>query len=154
MATIPTLETERLILRAHTVADFDRYAEMWVEPDVVRFIGGAPFSREDSWSRFLRHAGVWHHMGFGFFAIEEKETGHFVGEAGFHDLHRTMQPSNGTSISADEINRSSYADSMLRRVRRFRLSSQIRTAVLNWSRLDGASFHIGGRKRNLPITRS
>ena len=97
---IPTLETERLILRAHTVADFDRYAEMWMEPDVVRFIGGAPFSREDSWSRFLRHAGVWHHMGFGFFAIEEKATGQFVGEAGFHDLHRAMQPSLDGTLEA------------------------------------------------------
>jgi RimJ/RimL family protein N-acetyltransferase len=29
-------------------------------------------------------------MGFGFFAIEEKETGHFVGEAGFHDLRRNI----------------------------------------------------------------
>ena len=100
MTMIPTLETERLILRAHTVADFDRYAEMWMEPDVVRFIGGVPFSREDSWSRFLRHAGVWHHMGFGFFAIEEKETGQFVGEAGFHDLHRAMQPSVEGTLEA------------------------------------------------------
>ncbi|TJX38082.1 MAG: GNAT family N-acetyltransferase, partial [Mesorhizobium sp.] len=28
-----------------------------------------------------------------FWAIEEKATGHFIGEAGFHDLKRDMQPS-------------------------------------------------------------
>lgn len=97
---IPLLETERLILRAHKTADFDRYAEMWTEPEVVRFIGGSPFTREDSWSRFLRHAGVWEHLGFGFFAIEEKATGLFVGEAGFHDLHRELEPSIEGTLEA------------------------------------------------------
>jgi RimJ/RimL family protein N-acetyltransferase len=97
---IPVIETERLVLRAHKAADFDRYAEMWAEPGVARFIGGVPFSREDSWSRFLRQAGVWQHLGFGFFAIEEKATGLFVGEAGFHDLHRQMEPSIEGTLEA------------------------------------------------------
>lgn len=89
---IPTLETERLILRPHRLSDFDTYVEMWADADVVRFMGGKPFDRESSWSRFLRHAGIWQHLGFGFFAIEEKATGLFVGEAGFHDLRRDITP--------------------------------------------------------------
>jgi RimJ/RimL family protein N-acetyltransferase len=89
---IPTIETERLILRPHRLDDFEAYAEMWADPDVVRFIGGKPFDREASWSRFLRQAGIWQVLGFGFFAIEEKETGRFAGEAGFHDLRRSMDP--------------------------------------------------------------
>lgn len=97
---IPRLETERLILRPHQPDDFDSYADMWSEPDVVRFIGGRPFTREESWSRMLRQAGLWQHMGFGFFAIEEKETGRFIGEAGFHDLKRTMSPSLEGTLEA------------------------------------------------------
>jgi RimJ/RimL family protein N-acetyltransferase len=97
---IPTLETERLILRPHRLEDFDAYVEMWADPDVVRFIGGKPFDRELSWSRFLRHAGVWQHLGFGFFAIEEKETGRFAGEAGFHDLRRNVDPSVEGTLEA------------------------------------------------------
>lgn len=97
---VPTLETERLILRPHRLEDFDRYVEMWSDPDVVRFIGGQPFSRESSWSRFVRQAGLWQLLGFGFFAIEEKETGHFIGEAGFHDLHRTLSPSIEGTLEA------------------------------------------------------
>src|SRR5262249_40374115 len=97
---IPTIETERLVLRPHQLSDFQRYTEMWAAPDVVRFLGGKPYSREASWSRFLRHAGIWHHLGFGFFAIEEKETGLFVGEAGFHDLHRTMEPALEGTLEA------------------------------------------------------
>ena len=97
---IPTLETERLVLRPLRLSDFDAYVEMWSDPDVVRFIGGQPFAREDTWSRFLRMAGGWHHLGFGFFAIEEKATGLFVGEAGFHDLRRNIDPSIEGTLEA------------------------------------------------------
>lgn len=32
-------------------------------------------------------------IGYGFWAVEEKATGRFIGEAGFHDLKRDIQPS-------------------------------------------------------------
>lgn len=97
---IPTIETERLILRPHRVDDFDAYAEMWADPDVVRFISGKPFDREASWGRFLRQAGIWQVLGFGAFAIEEKETGRYAGEAGFHDLRRSIEPSIEGTLEA------------------------------------------------------
>ena len=90
---IPTLETPRLRLRAYRREDFDAYAALWAEPAVVRFIGGTPLSREAAWIRFLRQIGLWYHLGFGFFALEDKATGAMIGEAGFHDLHRTLEPS-------------------------------------------------------------
>ncbi len=93
MADIPSLETDRLRLRAHRLDDFDAYAAMWREPSVIRFIGGAPLSREAAWVRFLRQSGLWRHLGFGFLALEDKATGALVGEAGFHDLHRDLVPS-------------------------------------------------------------
>lgn len=93
MSTLPTLETPRLRLRPYRLDDFERYATMWTEPAVVRFIGGAPLSREAAWIRFLRQIGLWHYLGFGFFAIEDRTTGVFLGECGFHDLHRTLSPS-------------------------------------------------------------
>jgi len=89
----PVIETQRTILRAHRLEDFDAYATMWADPAVTRFIGGKPRTREESWMRFLRHAGLWSLLGYGFWAIEEKATGRFVGEAGFHDLKRDMEPS-------------------------------------------------------------
>ena len=93
MTDIPTLETGRLILRPHRRDDFDAHFELWRDEDVVRFISGVPSTREQSWARLLRIAGMWHYMGFGFFAIEEKETGRFIGEAGFLEAKRDMQPS-------------------------------------------------------------
>ncbi|CCM75070.1 GNAT family N-acetyltransferase [Rhizobium mesoamericanum] len=92
MTNIPTIETARLLLRPHTVDDFSDYATMWSDEAVVRFIGGVPSTREQTWARMLRVAGMWHHMGFGFLAIEEKQSGRFIGEAGFLDMKRDMHP--------------------------------------------------------------
>lgn len=88
-----TIETERLRLRRHRANDFDSCAAMWADPVVTRYIGGKPFSREESWARLLRYAGHWELLGFGYWAIEEKETGRFVGEAGFADFQREIRPS-------------------------------------------------------------
>jgi RimJ/RimL family protein N-acetyltransferase len=91
---IPVIETARTILRAHRLDDFEDYAAMWADPAVTRFIaGGKPRTREESWLRFLRHPGMWAMIGYGFWAVEEKATGRFIGEAGFHDLKRDIQPS-------------------------------------------------------------
>lgn len=91
--SVPVLETERVILRAHRNGDFDAYAAMWADPEVTRFIGKRARTREESWLRFLRHAGCWSLVGYGFWAVEDKATGSFLGEAGFHDLKRDLEPS-------------------------------------------------------------
>lgn len=92
MVEIPTLETERLRLRPHRTNDFDDFARAFADPAVVRFLGGVPFTREQSWARFLRHVGMWHHMGFGYWALEHKLTGAFAGECGFQEVRRAMTP--------------------------------------------------------------
>ena len=97
---VPVIDTPRLILRAHALTDFDAYCALWADPDVVRFIGGNTFTREACWSRFLRHAGHWQHMGFGFLAIEERQSGRFIGEAGFHDMRREITPSIEGTLEA------------------------------------------------------
>lgn len=91
-STAPILETARTILRPHRLDDFDAYVAMWSDPKVFRFIGGRARTREESWQRFLRHAGLWSLIGYGFWAIEEKASGRFIGEAGFHDLKRDIAP--------------------------------------------------------------
>lgn len=93
MTTAPTIETDRTILRAHGLDDLEAYAALWADPVVTRFIGGRARTREEVWIRLLRYAGMWPLIGYGFWAIEEKETGHLIGEAGFHDLKRDLVPS-------------------------------------------------------------
>jgi RimJ/RimL family protein N-acetyltransferase len=91
MAEIPRLETQRLILTGPTLTDFADMAAMWADPEVVRHIGGVPFSEEDSWARLLKYVGHWQLMGFGTWMVRDKSGG-FVGEVGLFDLHRVMEP--------------------------------------------------------------
>ena len=88
----PALETPRLKLRDHRLDDFADLIAMWADPAVTRFIGGKPFTPEESWYRLLRHAGHWNLLGYGYWVIEEKATGHFIGQAGFADYKRVADP--------------------------------------------------------------
>jgi RimJ/RimL family protein N-acetyltransferase len=86
------LETDRLIMRPHVRADFDESYDMWSDPEVIRFIGGQPFSREEVWARLLRYAGHWALMGFGYWVVRDKQSGRFLGEVGFADFQRQIDP--------------------------------------------------------------
>ena len=89
---VPLIETERLRLRGHRIEDFQKSAAMWADPKVVRHIGGQSSSIQQSWARMLNYTGHWTMMGFGYWLIEEKLTGQFVGEIGFADFKRELDP--------------------------------------------------------------
>ena len=89
----PVIETERLILRGHRLGDFEALAAMWGDPDVARYIGGKPSTREESWARLLRYAGHWELLGFGFWAVESKDSAQFIGDVGFANWRRDITPS-------------------------------------------------------------
>jgi RimJ/RimL family protein N-acetyltransferase len=93
--SVPELETDRLILRPHVREDFDESYALWSDETVTRFIGGKPFSREEVWSRLLRYAGHWALLGYGYWVIREKNSGRFVGEIGFADYQRDIEPPLG-----------------------------------------------------------
>ena len=93
---VPTLETERLCLRGHRKDDHAALAAIWADPEVVRYIGGKPFTAQESWLRLLRYPGLWCLLGYGFWAIEEKAGGRLIGDIGYMDVKRDMQPPLGT----------------------------------------------------------
>lgn len=88
----PRLDTERLILRHFTVDDFHDLAAFWADPGVVKFIGGEPQSAEVSWSRLLRYIGHWQALGYGYWAVIEKQTGRYVGQFGLQEAKRDLIP--------------------------------------------------------------
>ena len=88
----PAIETPRLLLRRHRLEDFPACREMWTDRRVTQFIGGSPLSEEDAWLKFVRNAGYWPLLGFGFWVLEEKSTGAFAGEIGIAHFFRETQP--------------------------------------------------------------
>jgi RimJ/RimL family protein N-acetyltransferase len=86
----PIIETGRLILRLHRPDDLAARLAMTSDEAVVRFIGGETQDEEENWTRILRYNGHWALFGCGVFAIEEKASGAFIGEAGFADFHRGL----------------------------------------------------------------
>jgi RimJ/RimL family protein N-acetyltransferase len=79
--TVPTLETERLILRAFKVADHAPFAEMSADAELMRFVGGQ-MDAPDAWRRMAAYTGMWVLRGYGPWALQHKETGAFVGYSG------------------------------------------------------------------------
>ena len=43
--------------------------------------------------RLLRYRGLWPLLGYGYWAIREKATGRYMGDLGFADFYREMEPS-------------------------------------------------------------
>ncbi len=92
MALIPEIETERLILSKHQVSDFPALTKLWATESMVRYIGGMPSTERESWMRMLAYGGLWPLLGFGYWAVREKATGQYVGDLGFADFHRMVEP--------------------------------------------------------------
>ncbi len=78
--TIPVFETDRLILRAFTQADFEPMAAFFADPVSATY--GGPCDREDAWRKFAVYSGHWALRGYGPWALEEKASGQFVGISG------------------------------------------------------------------------
>jgi RimJ/RimL family protein N-acetyltransferase len=86
----PELLTERLRLRPHAVADYPACKALWQHPETIRFIGGKAQSDQEVWFRLLRYGGMWSLQGFGFWAIEDRATGEYLGEGGLMDARRGL----------------------------------------------------------------
>jgi RimJ/RimL family protein N-acetyltransferase len=92
---VPTLETDRLTMRAHALADLDDYVAIWSDPRTTLHVGGQSLSAEECWARFLRNIGHWALLGFGYWALVERASGRLAGEAGFANLRRGIDPPFG-----------------------------------------------------------
>jgi len=89
---IPTLETERLLLRGHRLEDFEAMVALYADPLVTAHFHGRTLTREDVWSRLLRHAGHWAAIGYGVWAVEEKQTRAYAGAVGVFEVRRDLEP--------------------------------------------------------------
>lgn len=79
--TIPTLTTERLVLRAPTMADFPAFAEFRADPVRSKGVGG-PHGTGNAFEKFAEIIGHWQLMGFGRFLVADRQTGEALGVVG------------------------------------------------------------------------
>ena len=77
------LETDRLILRMWRNEDFAAYEKMCADPEIMKYLGGRTFDRLEAWRHMAFLVGHWQLLGFGHWAVEEKESGKFIGRLGF-----------------------------------------------------------------------
>jgi len=87
------IETDRLCLRPHGLADFADCAAMWADPEITRYTIGDPAPPQRTWARILAYRGHWELLGYGYWAVEEKASSRYIGELGFADFKRDLQPS-------------------------------------------------------------
>ena len=78
---IPTLETERLILREGRDADVEALVAFYADAEASKPVGG-PLSRAEAWGRAAFNRGHWALRGYGNWVIEEKATGDYAGWSG------------------------------------------------------------------------
>ncbi|MEM7358438.1 MAG: GNAT family N-acetyltransferase [Pseudomonadota bacterium] len=76
-----TLHTERLVLRPWQADDYPALAEFYQEDANARFVGGVK-NADEAWRALAQHMGHWQLQGYGYFAVDERDTGEFVGCVG------------------------------------------------------------------------
>jgi RimJ/RimL family protein N-acetyltransferase len=79
---MPTLGTDRLLMRPFVEDDLDAYAAMMADPEVVAFLGHGPLARDAAWRNMALFLGHEQLRGWTNNAVVEKATGRLVGRCG------------------------------------------------------------------------
>lgn len=83
--TIPTVTTERLVLRAPDMRDFDTFAAFWAGPRSVSL--GGPVDRTAAFQKFCAIGGQWQLRGYGRWIVADRDTDAPLGIVGiFHPV--------------------------------------------------------------------
>jgi len=123
------IETERLILRKiDPDRDFDAWARAMADENTVRYLGTAPMDRAQAWRSMATAIGHWSIRGYGFFSLEHKDTGQWVGRVGPWYPEGWPAPEVGWTISPDHL-RKGYASEAAR------ASIDYAFNTLGWSRV-------------------
>ena len=78
------IETDRLVLRPFAPGDVEAHVAMMQDPKTASFLtpDGEPRAYGDEWRAAASYLGHWQIRGYGFFSVDEKETGEWVGRVG------------------------------------------------------------------------
>lgn len=88
MVDIPTLTTERLILRPMAMDDWPEYAAL-MQSDRAIFMCG-PHTRAEAWGMFCQDIAQWSLLGLGALMFDERTSGKCLGQIGIN--HGPLDP--------------------------------------------------------------
>lgn len=108
---IPTLETDRLIMRAFEEKDAAALHKIESDEEMTRFTGGVR-TQDDAWRYMAAMLGHWNLRGFGPFALEEKETGALVGYCGPWATPKFPEPEICYTLSRDHQGKGYAAEAL------------------------------------------
>ena len=80
MTQIPTLQTDRLVLRVPKPSDYPAYHALMAAPAAEMM--GAPYDAETSWMAFGAEVGTWAPLGFGSWTLCRSGSDAFIGMVG------------------------------------------------------------------------
>lgn len=77
------IETDRLILREIDMErDFEPWCKAHADEETVRYLGGEVLEPAKVWRQMASIIGHWQIRGYGFFSVEDKASGDWVGHVG------------------------------------------------------------------------
>lgn len=87
---VPRIETQRLLLRELRMSDFEAYATHAADPDAQKFTSGA-VDRRAAWRQLAAMTGQWLLTRAGWWGVELRATGEWVGTVGAFIRETTLQ---------------------------------------------------------------
>jgi len=99
MTSIPTLNTERLVMRAPGPQDFEAYVEFRMSDRAVGV--GGPFTRSQAFDHMCELLGHWPMRGFGRWMVADKTTDQPLGIVGLMYPESWPEPEIAWSVFAD-----------------------------------------------------
>ncbi len=94
MTQIPSISTDRLILRAPKAADFEALAAFYAEPARAAGFGGT-LARDKAWRWFASLWGHWALRGYGYWVFADKDTDVGLGLCGVWEPEGWPEPEIG-----------------------------------------------------------
>jgi ribosomal-protein-alanine N-acetyltransferase len=123
---IPTLETDRLVLRAPEARDFDTYAG-FLASDRTAGIGG-PRTRDQAFQEFCGLIGHWHIRGYGRWLVADRRTDEPLGSVGLMYPESWPEPEIAWSLFENAEGRGIAYEAAIR-------SRQFAYETLGWHRI-------------------
>jgi ribosomal-protein-alanine N-acetyltransferase len=84
LTAIPTIDTDRLRLRAFRSDDLDAHAAHCADAEVMQYLGaGRPLDRALAWRQMATFVGEWTLHGWGMWAVARRADDRLIGRVGF-----------------------------------------------------------------------